>query len=685
MSKTKPIELKRSRNVRLLYSLAIVFFGLMFTYSAVKGGLLNYDDERYIAGNELIENLNFKTIQKQFTSFFDGHYHPLSLLSLAIDGQIGGDTIRAHHTVNLLFHLANGVLVFLFLQRLTQRDMLSFGTALLFVVHPINVESYAWMTERKNVQYSFFFLLSMINYLKYSKTEEKKSLLLSYLWAVLSLLSKAQAVVLLPVFFVIDFLQNRDFKSPRTYLEKLPALLLFLSFLWLTSAAQEETWGELNNSNYTQVDKLFLASHSFSSYFVKTLIPIGYNAYYPYPNDLGLELNFLHYASILALPLFIFLLWRGFKSNSIQFFGLSFFLLNVVLLLKFLDVPFGNYQMADRYVYLASIGLLLFILDILLKKFPQFERINQNSLLGLAAIAFLFGFISKERIKVWNNSQALWTDVIQDYPSYGHAYNMRALGALASGDFKAAKRDFEFLMEIDPDFEESYLNLAILNYRSNRLSEAVRVIEKGIALFPENIQLLEAAYTIFNKSKDSNKAESAINTLIRLEPENSKRTLMKGQLLFEKGEKEKARELLSALPNLEEANLLLKEWDRLDRIEQNPSLADLDSKFNQASELGKKGNYAEAQQLFDEILQLDPTNARAYLNRGSNYAFQRKFKEAVNDYLKGIELNPNEPIAYFLLATAYNDLGDKVNACINYKYAATKGVKVDPSLLRNCP
>lgn len=684
MSKAKPVEQKKNKNLLLFFSATIVLVGLLFTYSSINGGLLNYDDERYISGNELIENLNLEIIQKQFTSYFDGHYHPLSLFSLALDGKLSKNPIRAHHGINLLFHLANGVLVFLFLRQLTQRDILSFSTALLFVLHPINVESFAWMTERKNVQYSFFFLLSMLSYLKYSETDQKKSLLLAYFWAILSLLSKAQAVVLLPVFFLIDYITNRNFKSPKIYFEKLPALLLFLGFLWITSAAQEDTWGELNNSNYSQIDKLFLASHSFTSYFIKTLVPFGYNAYYPYPNDLGLELNYLYYASILIIPFFLLLSWRSFKSSPLQFFGLLFFFFNVILLLKFFNVPFGNYQMADRYVYLASIGLILFAFDLILKKFPELERINQNTLVGLGAIVLLFGFITKGRIKVWNNSQSLWTDVINDYPAYGHAYNMRALGALAAGDLITAKRDFELLMEIDPDFEESYLNLAILNYRSNRMSEAIKVIEKGISLFPENVQLIEAGYTIFVKNQAYDKAEKSINALISLEPENLNRLLMKGQMLYERGEKERARAIVSEIEHFNEATLLLKEWDRLDGLAQNPIQADLDKKFKKASEMGKRGEYEAAQKLFDEIILAEPDNSRVYLNRGSNYAFQGKFQEAIKDYLKGIEINPNEPIAYFLLATAYKDLGDNANACINYKYAATKGIKVDPSLIKDC-
>lgn len=562
--------------------------------------------------------------------------------------------------------------------------MLSFGVALLFVLHPINVESYAWMTERKNVQYSFFFLLSMIHYLKFSKTDEKKALVLTYVWAILSLLSKAQAVVLLPVFFLIDYILKKDFKSPKIYLQKIPAFILFVGFLWITSAAQQETWGELNSSTYSQVDKLFLASHSFTSYFIKSIIPYGFSAYYPYPNDIGLELSYLYYSSIVIIPLFFFLLWKSFRKNDLQFFGLLFFFFNVILLLKFLDVPFGNYQMADRYTYLASIGILVFVLDLLFKQFPQFEKTNQTAFIGLGVIALVFGIITQSRIKVWNNSQDLWTDVIDSYPKYAHAYNMRALGALASGDFNSAKRDFESLMKIDPEFEESYLNLAILYYRSNKIQEASRTLDKGISLFPENIQLLEAGFTIYLKNKQFKGAENCINDLIVLEPNNTKRILMKGQMFFDIGEREKANETIAALGDLSEAQLLLKEWDERDNPTQLNIAAELDQMFKKANELGKQGKFAAAEKIFNELILRDPTNSKAYINRGSNFAFQSKFKEAIADYTTSIELNPNEPIAYFLLATAYKDLGDNASACINYKYAASKGINVDPSLLKDC-
>ncbi|MDZ7845635.1 MAG: hypothetical protein U5L96_02015 [Owenweeksia sp.] len=128
-----------------------------FSFKSINGLELNYDDERYITHNELIKDLDAGKVKQIFSTYFDGHYHPLTLLSLGMDNLLFQNAIKGHHVVNWLLHLANALLVYLFILALFKDQALAFGTALLFALHPMTVESYAWMTERKNVLYSFFF------------------------------------------------------------------------------------------------------------------------------------------------------------------------------------------------------------------------------------------------------------------------------------------------------------------------------------------------------------------------------------------------------------------------------------------------------------------------------------------------------------------------------------------------
>jgi hypothetical protein len=232
---------------------------LIFTHSSTSGSLLNYDDERYIQGNALIETEDGIQFRRIFTEYFDGHYHPLTLLSLACDNALAKDSIRMHHQTNWLLHLLNALLIYLLFGRLfPERWSLAFGAALLFELHPMNVESYAWMTERKNVQYAFFFLLSALQYVGYVRTQDRKRLLWSYFFLIASLLSKAQAVVLLPVFLIIDIVERRSLRQWPIWLEKIPALLLFSLFLFITRHAQEEAWGDLSSSVHSLTDRLLL-------------------------------------------------------------------------------------------------------------------------------------------------------------------------------------------------------------------------------------------------------------------------------------------------------------------------------------------------------------------------------------------------------------------------------------------
>ena len=266
----------------------------------------------------------------------------------------------------------------------------------------------------------------------------------------LSILSKAQAMAFVPVMFLLDYLENRSARSVQLYLEKLPFVLLAVAFVILTTGAQTEEWGELNTTGYDQVEKLALASFAFLSYLFRGLIPVGQSAYYPYPSDYGAGLEWYVYASIAGALAVLFLIWLAFrKKQGRVFFGLSFFLINIFLMLKYLDVPYGNYYMANRYNYLPLIGLLIVPLEYLRK--VSLKR-GFSVFVPIALIALVYGWLSHTRIQVWNNSVDLWTDVIDHYPGYSHALNMRALGNIMAGNNADAISDFTELAAMDPDF-----------------------------------------------------------------------------------------------------------------------------------------------------------------------------------------------------------------------------------------
>lgn len=685
MAKTKTTE-KPGSHGHWYFIIGLVAIAGLFTHRSVQGGLLNYDDERYIAGNPHLQKLSGESVAGMFTTYFDGHYHPLTLLSLAVDKQLAKDEIRMHHLVNWLLHLANAVLAYLFLFALFRNQWLAFGAALLFAVHPMAVESYAWMTERKNVLYSFFFLAAALAYFRYLAQQRPGWWWACFALFVLSMLSKAQAITLLPVLFLVDFVLKRDFKSMRIYLEKIPFLVLILVFAFLTSSAQVSEWG-VANTGYSGFQKVFLGSTAFFQYVFKGFFPLHLSAYYPYPNNVGRTLQWFHFVSPVFLLAFVALLVWAFKRSVLLFFGLTFFFVNIVLMLKFLDVPFGNYLMANRYNYLPLIGLMLVLVQglfFLSKKYFDRPRAKAGLLL---AVAVVYGLGTWERTKVWNNSVALWADVIENYPKYGQAYNTRGLGHLESGQQEAARQDFIKAMEVSPEVEDGYMNMAVLEYQLNRPQKALPYMKEAKKRFPENARVFRASASINQQMKNSQAALKDIERAIALEPGNEEARATKAYILVEMGRTEEARAILKTLPKHANAQKLLLALEQQEKPAGAPAQSAMEQSNrldSQATQLAKQGKLEQALPLYNQALQLAPENAVAHLNRGSTLAQLKRFEEALTDFKKAVELNPAEPRGHYLLGVVYRDMGQRDLACSNFYTALQKGMSVPPDVRQYC-
>lgn len=657
---------------------------LLFTRGSIDGELLNYDDERYIENNDLIENFSPEGVGEIFTSYFDGHYHPLTLLSLAIDRSLSEDAVFSHHRTNWWLHLFNSILVFFLLSRLfPERELLAFGTSLLFLLHPMNVESYAWMTERKNVLYSFFFLLACWQYVRYANDTKRKALLLvTYVFLLLSLLSKAQAVVLLPVFFLIDYVRNRSFSAVAIYLEKLPALLIFSAFLFITREAQVEEWGNLSSEVYSRLDKLFLASTGFALYLLKGVVPIQLSPYYPYPEALGLSLSSVHYAAVLVPLAFIGLLVVLIRNDQrIWVWGLAFFFLNIVLMLKFLDVPYGDYLMANRYIYLPSIGLIWTVL-LLVNHLLAKKGSKMNLAYVISALAIWYGWKSIERIDVWSSSTNLWASVIEQYPNYAHARNMKALAHLQKGEAREALNGFKMLLEIDPDFEGGRQNLATLYYKTGQKEAALAQARLAARENPENIGALGLAYRL---ESEMNKHEAALllaQKMKALDSNDENHILNEARSLIALKRLDEAQAVLIQSTSEEAGELLLA--IQRQQSATDPSRIEAAELLDEATRLGKAGNHSRAIVLFTRSIELDSTNFKSYLNRGTSYARSGEFALAYNDFERARKLRPSNGATYLMLAAVSRDLGRTEEMCGHVTKAKKRGAQVPAEMLQLC-
>ena len=327
--------------------------------------LKTWDDSVYVTGNNLINGLTVKHIKEMFSfhkelQTLTKNYHPLTTLSLAVNHQFAGLSPRSYYLTNILIHIFNAILVYLLIFLLSGRKIWGALLAgLLFAVHPMHVESVAWISERKDVLYSLFFISGLIVYYYYLKEKKIIYLVCVFILFFLSVLAKAMAVVFPLVLLLMDILLQRKW-SFRIVVEKIPFFIISVFFGMLAIRIQSE--GAINEwQTFTLYQRIMHASYGFVSYLSSFFDPSHLSAFYPYPaiNEHGqLPMIFSVSPFIFAfiIGLSIACLFVKNKLVKVFGFGMLFYFVTLALVLQFLSV--GKAITADRYTYIPYIGLL---------------------------------------------------------------------------------------------------------------------------------------------------------------------------------------------------------------------------------------------------------------------------------------------------------------------------------------
>ncbi|MGD0710777.1 MAG: hypothetical protein ABR968_06305, partial [Bacteroidales bacterium] len=438
----------KKKNSIPLYIVSLLILTFIVFYNSLHNFFItNLDDSLYIGAADNLKHLTSANISTMFGTFIAGNYHPLAILSLAIDFSFHGQNAFPYHLINLLFHLANVALVFWFIYLLLNRVEAAFIVALFFAIHPMHVESVAWISERKDVLYTFFFLASLVAYLLYMKNVKKYGYyIFSIVLFILSLLSKSAAVSLAPIVVLIDYYSGRKFNW-KIIVEKVPFFLLSL-LCGVLAILSQKSGDALNNlsTDFSIIDRFFLVSYGVMFYLVKLIAPINLAAFHYYPEKTGGMLPWIYYFAPLGIAAVVFLFIKLKKIRKELMFGLLFFFFTIVTVLQFLPVGFAI--VAERYTYVPYIGLFFIAgklyCDFTDNKFGNYSKNRRNYIvLLIAAFALFFSVTSFERNKQWVNGIVLFDDIVAKNPERGHAYWARGNGKFDLNDIKGALADFE--------------------------------------------------------------------------------------------------------------------------------------------------------------------------------------------------------------------------------------------------
>src|SRR6185436_5019321 len=269
-----------------------------------------------------------------FTEASASNYHPLTMLSLAFNYAISGTVPFSYHFVNWLLHILNTALVFLFIYKISGKKVyVAAFASLIFGVHPMHVESVAWVSERKDMLYTFFFLLALLQYWRFLEAGKRSNVILCFVFFILSLLSKPAAVILPIVLLLLDYWKGRSFNW-KMLVEKIPFFILSIIFGFITIKVQSSD-AIVSFDIYPLWSRFFFASYTIMIYAARFFVPYPLSAFHPYPsvNELGLP--------VLLSPIFIIglliLLWLK-RKDKLVVFSLLFFIVNLLLVMQFISI-----------------------------------------------------------------------------------------------------------------------------------------------------------------------------------------------------------------------------------------------------------------------------------------------------------------------------------------------------------
>ncbi|MFN7139941.1 MAG: tetratricopeptide repeat protein, partial [Limisphaerales bacterium] len=468
-----------------------------------KNGFVDWDDTGMFLENFHYRGLGWENIRWMFTTNHYAHYHPITWLTLGLDYVLWGMNPVGYHFQNLLWHTANGVLFFVLLQMLFRQSpslaaisnspAFRFGClagALFFAIHPLRVESVAWATERRDVVSGFFYLLTLIAYLRAHELPRRRTFWLgvAFVSFVLSFLSKAWGITLPLVLLILDVypLRRIQFGIPdrvawrRVLLEKIPFVLIAAVLAVIALRGQQE-WG-IKAENFGIAKRLMNAAYGLVFYPWKTFVPFGLSPIYP----LDPEFNPWETKYILCLL-------AGITTTAVLFLFrkrvpwlLAGWISYGIIVSPVLGLAQSGEQIAaDRYTYLS--GLPLAALVGLGAVFLFYRRPTQLVALGLLASGVFLGlgFLTFQQTKVWRDDASLWNQALKVDATNFVAYNGRGRLRMDQGDWDGALEDFNAAIKYNPRRVAPYTNRGMIYHQLGDFDRALADYNASLALKPQ--------------------------------------------------------------------------------------------------------------------------------------------------------------------------------------------------------
>lgn len=476
---------KLSRNWQhLLWIIPVV----LIYFDALKHPFTHLDDYEQVVSNPLVNSGLWTDFAPILQSFAVGMFQPLTTAIFKLIYNLSNGETVWFHSIGFVFHLVNGCLIYALLRKFSLKHRWSLALTLIFAVHPMNVESVAWISATSNLAYTTFYLSALLCYT--SQLNNKTKWTVTFFLFVLSCLSKSAAITFPMVLVAYDYVFKKDIK----WKEKIPFFAASILFAYVTFLGRESA-GHLSelSTKFNWMEQLLIVARNLMYYPIKFLIPIKLSSFYPFPESL----NWTYFLSPLAIMgLIIFGLKKPF--SKLTWFSIFYYLLNIILVSQI--IPFGQQITTDRYLYPVLLSFLLLLYSALKKIDEKYTL----SLIGLLAIGL--SIQSHQKSKIWESDVLIWEDVLKNFPNVAQAYNNLGSHYFELNQNKKALDYFNRSIDLRKDYADAYSNRGALYGNMNQVQLAVKDLNRAIELKPH-------ADAYFNRGNEWMKLKNTSNAI----------------------------------------------------------------------------------------------------------------------------------------------------------------------------
>lgn len=674
---------------------ALLLGATVLTYSSLPAcEFINYDDDKYVTENPYLQvGLSWRGLVWGLNTVYYSNWHPLVWWSFLLDERLYGLNAAGFHLTNLLWHSASVLMLFVALRRLTGAVWPSALVAALFALHPLNVQAVAWVSERKGVISTFFWMLTLWTYARYAEKPGPGRYALVALSLTLGLMAKQMLVTLPCVLLLLDYWPLRRWRPGeplgRLALEKLPLLLIAALGGMLTVLAQGRSGAITSLEEISMEARVKNVLVSYVVYLERAVYPLELAAFYPHPGDAlpwwqaGAAALFL--AAVTAL-----VLWQG-RRRPYLAVGWFWYLGTLVPVIGLVQLALA--AQADRYAYVPLVGIFVSAAWALAEFTGRFRC--ERAAAGLAGVILCcLGLLSWVQVQYWRNSLLLWENALRVTGGSGVAHNN--LGLALRDDPAEKERSlehFEAAVRFEPRNARYHTNLGLLLVERGSRAEAAAHFREAVRLEPTFADAQMSLGVLLYQDGEVAQARRHLEEACRLEPDKPLPQLNLGMAQLRQGEAAAAVEQFEqaarrqpvqtasflwnlALGELHEGRAAAAVVCLGQVVALQPESSDVHREF--ADALEQAGRAAEAREEYQQALRLDPTWPQAVCRRAWNVATspaagRREAAQAVRLARQAVQATEGrEPRALDVLAAAYASAGSFPEAAQSARRAAAR-------------